>query len=242
MALKRSDKIIAIVGVIILIIAGIAIFLYSSPKEEVPIVIKEKTYTYTWTPIEENMTFTDRVVKKQEYIADIVIELGEGKVLTDVNFWINWKDDYTRGLLFRKCEDKLTVSVSYLDEEIIDKSTKSADRSFADFTINDVPQEEIYTTEDEDFDPIGYINEKYYGQNTATFNLSVKIVTGEKLLTLRPLKFLDFLRDKGNKFNLIITYEYYDYNYEEIDDNIPPTSNQGEEGDIYSHLTNTGFK
>ncbi len=242
MALKKSDKLIAIIGVIILIIAGIAIFVYSSPEEEIPKVIKEKTYEYTWVSNEENMTFSDRAVKRQEYLADIIIDLSEGKVLTNVNFWIKWKDDYTRGLLFRKGEDKLTVKVSYLDEELIDKSTKSADRSFADFTINDVPQDEIITTEDENFDPMEYINEKYYGQNTAAFNLSVKVVTGEKALTLRPLKFLDFLRDKGNKFNLIITYEYYDFDYEELEDNIPPMSNQGDDGDLYSHLTNTGFK
>jgi len=242
MALKRSDKLIAIVGVIILIIAGIAIFFYSSPEEEVPKEVKEKTYTYTWVSNEENMTFTDKAVKKQEYLADIVIDLSEGKVLTAVNFWIKWTDDYTRGLLFRKGEDTLTVTLSYLGEEITHKSTKRADKSFADFIINDVPEEEVYTTEEENFDPMVYMNEKYFGQNTATFNLSVRVVTGEKLLTLRPLKFLNFLLDKGNKFNLIITYEYYDFDYEEQEDNIPPTGNQGDNGDMYSHLTNTGFK
>ena len=242
MALKKSDKLIAIIGVIILIIAGIAIFVYSSPEEEVPKVLKEKTIAYTWVSNEENVTFSDRAVKKQEYMADIVIDLSEGKVLTGVNFWINWKDDYTRGLLFRKGEDTLTVKIDYLGDEIDHKSTKKADTSIGDFMINDVPMDEVFTTEDENFDPIEYINEKYSGENTATFNLSVKVVTGEKALTIRPLKFLNFLRDKGNKFNLIITYEYYDYDYEELEDNTPPMSNQGENGDIYSHLTNTGFK
>jgi len=241
MALKSSDKLIAIVGVIILIIAGIAIFLYSSPEEEVPVVVKEKTYTYTWSLIEENMTFTDKAVKKQEFVADIIVDLGEGKVLTNINFWINWKDDYTRGLLIRKGEDKLTVTVSYDGEEATDKSTKQADRSFADFIINDVPQEEVYTTDDENFDPNEYIFEKYSGQNTATFNLSVKVVTGEKLLSLRPLKLLNFFRDKGNKFNLIISYQYYDFNIDEQEVNMTISGIQ-DNGDLYSHLTNTGFK
>jgi hypothetical protein len=242
MALKKSDKLIAIVGVLILIVAGIAIFFYSSPEEEVPKVIKEKTYTYTWVSHEENMTFTDRAVKRQEYLADIIIDLSEGKVLTSVNFWINWKDDYTRGLLIRKGEDKLTVKVSYAGEEYTHKSTKRADESFADFNINNIPQDEVYTTDDEDFDPIEYIKDMYYGENSATFNLSVKVVTGEKLLTLRPLKFLNFLRDRGNKFNLIVTYEYYDFDYEEQEDNMPSTGNQGGDGDTYSHLNFTGFK
>ena len=73
MALKKSDKLIAIIGVIILIIAGIAIFVYSSPEEEVPKVVNEKTYEYTWVPYEENVTFSDKAVKKQLYTADIVI-------------------------------------------------------------------------------------------------------------------------------------------------------------------------
>jgi len=241
MALKSSDKLIAIVGVIILIIAGIAIFLYSSPEEEVPVIVKEKTYTYTWSLIEENMTFSDRAVKKQKYVADIIVDLGEGKVLTNINFWINWKDDYTRGLLIRKGEDKLTVTVSYEGEEATDKSTKQADRSFADFIINDVPQEEVYTTEEENFDPNEYIFEKYSGQNTATFNLRVKVVTGEKLLSLRPLKLLNYFRDKGNKFNLIISYQYYDFNIDEQEVNMTISGIQ-DNGDLYSHLTNTGFK
>lgn len=242
MALKSSDKIIAIVGIIILIIAGIAIFVYSSPEEEVPIVKKEKTYSYTWVSHEENTTFSDKAQKKKEYVADIVIDLGEGKVITNVNFFIDWKDDYTKGFLFRKGEDKLTVTVSYADEEITHKSKKKAHVSFADFIINEVPQDEVYTSDDENFDPTAYINDKYYGQNTATFNLSVKVVTGEKLLSLRPLKLLNYFRDTGNKFNLIITYEYYDFNLEEQEDNLPPTGNQGDLSDTYSHLTNTGFK
>jgi len=242
MALKKSDKLIAIIGVLILIVAAIAIYFYSSPEEEVPKIIKEKTYTYTWFSHEENMTFTDRAVKKQEYLADIVIDLGEGKVLTSVNFWINWKDDFTKGLLIRKGEDKLTVKVSYSGEEIIHRSTKSADVSFADFTINEIPQDEVYTTDDENFDPIEYISDMYYGENSASFNLSVRVVTGEKLLSLRPLKILNYFRDKGNKFNIIVSYEYYDFDYEEQEDNMPPMGNQGDDEDTYSHLTYTGFK
>ncbi len=241
MALKSSDKLIAIVGVIILIIAGIAIFLYSSPEEEVPKVIKEKTYTYTWTSFEENMTFSDKAAKKQEYLADILIDLGAGKVLTEVNFWISWKDDFTRGLLIRKGEDRLTVTVGYGGEEITHQSKKQADESFADFIIYDVPQEEVYTTEDENFDSNEYIFEKYSGQNTATFNLSVYVVTGEKLLSLRPLKLLNYFRDRGNEFDLIITYTYYDFNIDEQEVNMTISGTQ-DNGDLYSHLTNTGFK
>lgn len=242
MALKKSDKLIAIIGIIILIIAGIAIFMYSSPEEVIPEVTKEKTYNFTWVSNEYNITFTDKASKKQEYLSDIVIDVGEGKVLTAVNFWINWEDDYTRGILFRKGEDKLTATISYLGEEINHKSIKKADESIGNFIINNIPQDETYTTKEEDFDPIQYINQKYYGQNTATFNLSVNVKTGEKLLTIRPLKLLNYFLDKGNEFNLIITYKYYDFNFEEKEDNIPPTGYQGDNKDIYSHLTNTGFK
>jgi hypothetical protein len=242
MALKKSDKFIAIIGVIILIIAGIAIFMYSSPEEKIPEIKKEKKYTFSWVSKEENMTFTDFASKKQEYLNDIIIELGEGKVLTSVNFWINWKDDYTKGILFRKGEDKLTVTVSYLGQEITHRSTKKADESIGDFIIYNSPVDETYETEEENFDPTEYIKEKYSGKNTATFNLSVKVVTGEKLLTFRPLKLLNFFRDKGNTFNLIITYEYYDFNYEKVEDKIPPTGGNNDDGNIFSHLTKTGFK
>lgn len=242
MALKSSDKIIAIVGIIILIIAGIAIFLYSSPQEDVQVIKKEKTFTYTWVANEENMTFTDYAAKKKQYQADIEIDLSEGKVLTAVNFWIRWKDDYTRGIFINKGEDKLTATLSFLNEEIPHSSKKSADEPFADFTINDIPQDEVFSTVEENFDPAEYIKQKYIGQNAATFNLSLKVVTGEKLLTIRPLKLLNFLLDKGNEFNLIITYEYYDYNFEEQEDNIPTTGFQDDDGDVYSHMTNTGFK
>jgi len=242
MSLKKSDKIVAIIGVIILIIAGVFIFMYSSPEEVIPVVSKEKTYTFTWVAHEENITFTDKALKNKEYLSDIVIDLSKGKVLTAVNFWINWKDDYTRGLFFRKGEDTLTAKVTYFNEEINHKSVKKADESFGNFIINDIPQDETYSTKDENFDPIEYIRQKYLDQNTATFNLSVKVKTGEKLLTIRPLKLLNYFLDKGNDFNIIISYKYYDFTIEEQEENIPPTSNQGDKGDIYSHLTKTGFK
>ena len=62
---------------------------------------------------------------------------------------------------------------------------------------------------------------------------------GEKLLTLRLLKLLNFFKDTGNSFKLLITYEYYDYTITEVDmEEEPPEEEPPEDNgdELPTHL------
>ena len=53
------------------------------------------------------------------------------------------------------------------------------------------------------------IKGKYQWMNSALFDVEVKVVTGEKIKILRPIRsLLNSIKDKGETFSLFITYTY----------------------------------
>jgi hypothetical protein len=72
-----------------------------------------------------------------------------------------------------------------------------------EFGINSVPVLDQVMAADIDA-ANSKIQENFSGKDTASFDTKITIKTGEKLR--RPLK---FLMDKGNAFDLTITYTYY---------------------------------
>jgi len=71
------------------------------------------------------------------------------------------------------------------------------------FEINSVPALDQVTAIDID-EATGTVIGEFSGKDTASFDTKITIKTGEKLR--RPLK---FLMDKGNDFEIKITYTYY---------------------------------
>ena len=210
MALKKNDKIIAIAGVLILVIAAVSIAVLYSHKSEVRIVTsEEKTFYVTWEEKSGNpITINSYVGKKTSYAEPITVTLPPTDlvgVLTNVTIQLVWKDDVTYLGIFGKGEDTLTASICPTGNELGEPDITTVgegDFSF-EFDINSVPTLDQFTAIDID-EANGKIKGEFSGKDTASFDTKITIKTGEKLR--RPLK---FLLDKGNGFELKITYTYY---------------------------------
>ena len=211
MNLKKNDKIILIVGVIILVVAAAAIAVYTpEPSEEVIDTSTQKTtFLVTWTEHTEEDTVKGRAEKT--YADPISIDSSYGSVLTDVSIDLNWQDDYTYGLLFKKGEDTLTAKITYKGETKRETSVGGGTIEFSSFKINEQPLAESIEAnsiiEAEDI-----LDSMISGENKASFDVDITVNTGERLISLRPLR---YFRDKGNGFTLEITYHYLDYTLEE---------------------------
>jgi len=222
MVLKKSDKIIAIVGVLILVIAAISIVVLYSPSEKVGETgTVMKTFSVTWikgtgtVPMNKDDLYAG---KKSPYANTTDVEAPEGSVLTNVQFELTWEDDHIYGLIFKRGLDTLSAEIACGDE-LQPYSEKGGGNNTFSFDIEYQPQDE--SVDAENISEVEQaIKNKYSDKNKASFDVTVKVKTGEKLR--RPLK---FLKDKGNDFDLVVSYEYY---YPQIIEEEPETG--GDDG------------
>jgi hypothetical protein len=219
MSLKKSDKIIAIIGVLILVIAGAAIVIYAINYEETdePIETTTTAYNIVWTEVTEEMSPKVFDVSKAEPLTTTFsVDAKPGSVLTSVSFKIAWEDHNTYGLKDNKGLDTLTVTINLEDEKISKpyEGTGSAENvTMGTFSINEKPNIDEVEAVDID-EALQIVKDNHSEMNSATFNIEASIEIGEP-----AWKFLKANKDKGNDFSLIITYTYY---YPEIplEDNI----------------------
>ena len=248
MILKKSDKIIALVGVVILIVAAIGIVLYTSegnktPKEPQPVM---KKYSVGW--IEESPTpieITDFVSKKEVLTGQFNLEASEPGsvicVITNVDVQITWQDNIVaKFALFRKGQDTLTATVTPSGGESKTHSSTGSGNETLSFSINSKPNDELIEDVESESEAESIILEKYDGMNTISFDYEVKVVVGEKLLNLRPLKLLNYLRDKGNDFTFKITYTYFHPDIQEYGKSSPDDEeDSNQESDMGTLTYNT---
>lgn len=221
MNLKKNDKIILISGIAILIIAGIGIAVYTSPDtDEIKAGDTQPdylSYSYKWMKNSADEIIEDNIYveKSSTYTDNIEINSPEGSVITNVDIQIIWEDDYTHGILVSRGEDTLSVSVT--DEKGVTKTesaTGGENLTFPFSNINDIPTSDSILAEDKT-NAISILEGMIAGENKANFDISVDVDTGERII-----RFLKFLRDKGNDFQIKATYTYYFYEFEEpLDDN-----------------------
>jgi len=233
--LRKSDKLIAIVGVIILIVAGVGIALYTSaPETETIVESEEMLYYPIFTAESGEITISDSATKTYSDTVSIP-ELPSGSILTSVDFHITWQDDKTFGFIIKRGKDTLTADISYM-EETESYSSKGIGNKTLSFSINSVPSADPIEAEDE-MEARDLLYQMVSGKGEATFDISVVVKTGEPLR--RPLKYLG---DKGNAFEIKITYNYYrvDLEVEEIDDDVEEeyVDEGGAVGEFYKNLCN----
>jgi len=246
MNLKKNDKLILIVGVVILIAAAIAIAFYTSADVDDTDIFTDsdkKTFDITWIDMTKDMPVIKGVAKKS-YSESESISSPDLSVLTKVEFQLTWADDYTSGILLNKGEDTLTAKIGKTGAEPERKtSVKQGNMTFS-FNVNDRPSDDYVEAEDYD-EAMEMVEKLFPNENEESFDVTVNVQTGEKL-RLRPLKLLRYLQDKGNNFNLKIKYTYYVFNIEEPeedgngDDDVPPTALGGDYngacGEFYKNL------
>jgi hypothetical protein len=164
-----------------------------------------KTFSVTWVketagPLSAG---TDLYAgKKSPYVNTTSVTITEGSILTKVQFELTWKDDHTIGLLIKRGLDKLTAEITHGDE-LQSYSEKGGGNYTFPFSVGDQPQDEYLDAENIS-EVEQAVKDKYLDKNKASFDVTVKVKIGEK-----PRRLLKFLMDKGNPFELTITYEYY---------------------------------
>ena len=216
MVLSRNDKIITVSAVVILIIAAFAIVLYHEPAPEITVTPMTKTYDVTWTRETGERVVTNEVSKKKQYTCNFSIDIPEGSVLNSADVQVTWKDDHAYGLILKRGYDTLTVKISLGGKTETHNKKGSGNETFK-FSINEIPTvdsveaNDSYVAED-------IIKGMFTGKNSASFDVTADVKIGEPFW--RPLK---HFMDKGNDFNLKITYEYYTPMIEEpAGDEMPP--------------------
>lgn len=209
-ALKRNDKIIIIVAVLVLIVAAIGVAFYSSPK---PTVVPPSTgtgtqeYTVTWTVKSDALqSITEFAGKKTPYTSTFQIPQGN---LKSISFNLTWVDDHLT-LLGRHGMDTLGLSIQIPDGDLIELSNQSA-RKTGEGTIEyeldatsgmppttPIQAPDLQSAQDQLMLP-PYFNNQWMNKD---FTITVSDHIGE----IRPIP---RLLDKGNNFELHITYSYY---------------------------------
>ena len=206
MNLKKTDKMIAIVGVVILIVAAIGIVLYTSTDtDDNDIGSEDDVFYVTWTEGTGEMSLIEGYVGKSEVYSEpfTITGVPDGSILTSVDVQIVWEDDNTHMGILSKGIDTLTAEIGLTGGEAKPDVTQGIGNNTLSFTINDKPYDETIDAEDfSEADQIVY--DMIQGKNDASFDVTITVQTGEKLR--RPLQ---YLKDKGNGFELKVTYTYY---------------------------------
>ena len=125
-SLKKNDKIIIIVAVVVLVIAGVGVAMYQSPKTSnvLPSTITgEKTFDVIWTIRNGTLdTISEFAGKKSPYEGTVMIPEGNVKSIT---FNLSWTDDHMT-FLKRMGLDTLTLEVTTPDGVTFTETNKSA--------------------------------------------------------------------------------------------------------------------
>lgn len=210
MPLKKNDQIIIILAVIVIIVAGIGIALYTSPSSEdiikFPDISEEATYEVEWVTQTMSLSrISEFAGKRAAYEGTVSIPHGNLKSIT---FNMSWVDD--KALLGIFGLDTLSLEVTAPDGTTQQDSAKSARSTRAgtvavSYTnINPMPstasfEAASYEEAQQMLRQAPYYSDKWTNKE---FNIKVSVSVGEILGMLRP-------RDKGNDFTLDITYEVY---------------------------------
>ena len=218
MILKRSDKLIAIIGVIILIVAGIGIFVYISGEDDSDVDddnVNENTFLVEWIQEERSLSLSGYSGRDTTYSETITSSVFKEpvSVLLNVELRVVWEDSQVSGRFlsrlgpFKVGQDSLSAEFTYDGEtKMIPKHSNSGNKSEI-FTIYDKPADQLL--EDVDYnEAIQMITQDYMDMDSASIDVTVMVDPGEKILTFGFFSIIRWLRDKGETFDLEITYTY----------------------------------
>jgi hypothetical protein len=209
-SLKRNDKIIILVAVIVIVIAGVGIAMYTQPATvETPPSTSVTGQTFNVSMVQRNVsldTITGFAGKKSPYTGGI--EIDQGNIIS-VTFNLSWVDDHTT-FLKRFGLDRMTLAITKLNGDVVQQSNTSAPktRKGTDTIILEsnmvIPPVGPVKADDMAsaqalMSKAPYFDDSWMNKNLS-FTVSCKI--GEKRIIPRLL-------DKGNSFTLEISYSYY---------------------------------
>ena len=232
MTLKKSDKIIALIGVIIIIIAAVGIFFYIDtdevelkPKDgEEPMIFKvnyTESLPLSATPDNTDYTIKPKLIRTKPYQGTVVITQQN---LKSVMFFVEYRDNKA-GFLFGRIlpsigADTITITVNDKDENLVDQvNIKGRGNQTIISDIGTMISMESIEADNEQ--EARTILEERYVDYEETYTIKISLKTG-LWMKLRELLGKD-------SFTLQISYTYYEYDLEEPennDDEMPPTGNE----------------
>lgn len=209
-SLKKNDKIIILVAVVILVIAGIGVAMYQSPKTTGILPSSsfgEKSYNVVWTLRNGSLNTISEFANKNSKYEDVV-QIPKANVKS-MSFNLSWTDDKMT-LLKRRGLDSLTLEVTTPDGTVYTDTKTSArmtGKGCITLTVNAgiVPPQTTLNAIDEK-DAQETLKEPPYYDDSWTDKdilIGVSVQIGE-------MRLLKKMRDKGNNFDLTIQYQYYD--------------------------------
>jgi len=210
-SLKKNDKIVIIVAVLILIVSGVGVAMYQSPDTTnnlSSILTTEKNYDIIWTLRNGSLnTISEFAGKTSPYETTVMISDENVKSIT---FNLSWTDDRMT-VMKRMGLDSLTLEVTMPDGIYYFTETNKSAQITGDGTISHTIFKDIIPPDtpieaDNEQDAQTKLKDKSYFDDSwtekeITINVSVQI--GE-------IRIWKKMRDKGNNFDLEITYQFYD--------------------------------
>jgi hypothetical protein len=249
-SLRKNDKIIIIVAVIILVIAGVGVAMYQSPKTTSilpPAITGGSSYEVIYAVRNGSLDpISDFAGKKAPFGTSVMIPEGN---IQSVTFNMSWTDDHLT-FLKRRGMDSLTLEVTMPDGFSTKDTNMSAPITGA-ASISMTILSEIYPPEGsikakDVKEAQALLQQQPYYQDTWTdkeINISVSVNIGE-------IRLLKQLQDKGNNFEIKITYQYLEGSLKEDTTNTtggdvdtPPEDDPWVEQEIPPYLSmiiNTG--
>jgi len=216
MNLKKSDKIIAIVAVVILIIAAIGVILYTEKEPEIKLPVKEMFLYNVTVEINPSSLILDNtdytMTNKKPYTGTFEVTSDN---LESIDIYVEYEDNDRGFFKFVKESRKNTITVTVYDEaesEVI--STKII--GMGNETLN-IPGSNALDINQIIAKDINDAREKLAENlsnagSTQKYTIEVSVKYGE-IRMLR--KFLEKL--SGDRFTIEITANHYDYQLEEVE-------------------------
>jgi hypothetical protein len=126
-SLKKNDKLIILVGVIVIIVAAIGIAVYNQPEVEeiTEKIVTEKYYDIEWSTTTGSLSAISGFAGKRSPYED-TISINQ-KNLKTVTFNLSWIDDKALFRIFGR--DTLTLEVTAPDGTVYEESVQSARRT-----------------------------------------------------------------------------------------------------------------
>jgi len=208
MSLRKSDKIIAAVGVVILILAVFAIIYYFDGEDTVDDAGDSDElgeYKVTWESDSDEFKITGEAYP--DYNKPIKIDVEEGCVIQKVKVQLTWEDDsYVVLSLFRKGFDTLTADFNLGSSSGSCEHTGDGNESF-DLLAYDPLLVEMLEDKEDKFAAEESLYDLYEGMNEVTIDTNITITPGEKFF-FRPIPLIKKLTDSGDDFELIVAYDF----------------------------------
>ncbi len=241
--LKKNDKLIILIAVAVIVIAGIGIALYEAPEDNGDDDSKDndklEMYEVNWDLKSGSQTISDFADKNTPYEGTVSFNKGN---LNEIVFNVSWIDDKAP-LLGRFGLDTITVQIetpdgmTYEGSATSEKQTKEGNFEII-INVDGIPSTDIIEAEDMSEAESMLMEEPYYDDTWVNEDFKITVICD-----IGEIRILKKLGESGNDFTIDITYSYYDPYLVEMEDDTKDTSDNdsGDDPDPFDEIYETAL-